>query len=175
MTRALAMLIASGIAGALLWAASRVHRGTTAGFWAEIAILAIAGLVLAIGRLVGFGATGRIRTTLPVLVIGFLPALVVGGWILIASQPNASSVERHFLTWSGNIHVDSVVGTLAIYAPVIAFGLGSLLGLAFERVAVPVASGALAQPSEPLPATEPTSIDSRRVPSSAEERKASTG
>jgi hypothetical protein len=169
------MLIATGIAGALLWAASRVHRGTTAGFWAEVAMIAIAGLVLAFGRLIGFGATGRVHATLPMLIIGFLPALVVGGWVLLASQPNASSLERHMLSWSGGIQVDTVVKTLAVYAPVVAFGLGSLLGLVFERAPVSVAGGELAQPSRPLPADEPTSIDSRRIPTPADEREASTG
>jgi hypothetical protein len=177
MTRALAMLTASAAAGALLWAASRVHRDTTAGYWAEIGILAVAGLVVAIGRLAGSGVTGRIRIAFAALTFGFLPALVAGGWMLLASQPNGSSLQHHILAWSGDIHVSSVVQTLVVYAPVIAFGLGLLLGLVFERAAAQVAHADVAQPVQPQPVQpqpETTSIESRRVPGPSEGRRAST-
>ncbi len=157
MTKALSTLVGIGVAAVLIWAASQIHRDSTGGYWGEIAVLASAGLVVGIARLPGSGANGSLRLAPGTLVVGFLPALVAGGWVLLAAQPNRGWLERHVSAWSGDVGVGSIAGDLGFYAPVIAFSLGLTLGLVVERrAAAPALAPADARPAR---ATEPADVD----------------
>jgi len=52
-TRGLTTALAAGLAGLLLWVATQVGQQTTARFWAEMGIVAAAGLVLALSQVLG--------------------------------------------------------------------------------------------------------------------------
>ncbi len=43
----------------------------------------------------GWTKWGWPRISVGVLLIGFLPVLVVGGWVLLAGQPDANWFQRH--------------------------------------------------------------------------------
>lgn len=142
MTRALATLVGAAIAGGLVWVAAQLDTDTTGGYWAVTGILAGAGLALALARLPDVGV--RTLALAPAaLALAFLPALVAGGWVIVATQPHGNWARRHVLDWSGDVAIGGIVRDLGPYAGVLAFGLGVVLGLAFERRGV----GALAAPA----------------------------
>src|SRR6476661_8603356 len=87
-TRGLTTAIAAGAAGALLWVATQVGQQTTGRFWAEMGIVAVAGLVL---------------------------VLIVAGWILMATQPGTGWHEGRVASWSGSIGVMGVVHALGLW------------------------------------------------------------
>ncbi len=156
MTRALSTLIGTGIAGGLVWVAAQIHRDTTGGYWAVMGILAAAGLALALARLPDTGMRTMVPSP-PTFGLAFLPALIAGGWIVVAIQPHGNWFRNHVLAWSGDIGITRVVRDFGPYVAVIAFGLGVVFGLVFERrVAVPVAEPAAEAPTTvgPAPAAE---------------------
>lgn len=127
MLRALLLLGATAAAGALVWSASRVHSATTSGYWAELGLLAAAGLVLGIARPAGAGTAGRPRLATATAAIAVVPGLVVAAWIALAAQPNGSWLERHVAAWSRDIHAGAIVSDLGRLAPALALGLGVLV------------------------------------------------
>ena len=90
MIRALSTLAGVAAAGFLLWVAAQVGRHSTGGYWAAYAIVAAAGLVLALSQL--RGRTGHPRA---MFTFGFLPVLVVAGWVLIAMEPHGNWFRDH--------------------------------------------------------------------------------
>jgi len=165
MTRAVAILLGTGVAGVLIWTTAQVHRGSTGGYWGEVAILAAAGLVLGASRLLDRAAGRRLTFSLPTFVIAFLPALVVAGWVIVGGQPNGSWLHNHVISWSGDISVDRVVRDTTAFAMVLAFGLGVLLSLVAARRATAVAESVapVIEAREPTPAPDPAE-DADREP-----------
>jgi hypothetical protein len=161
MTRAFSMLVGAAVAGALIWVAAQVSRETTGGYWAQIGILAGAGLAFAVVSVSDIGVPTP-TPSLPTLGLALLPSLVAGGWVIVATQPHGNTFRRHVLSWSGDIGVARVVRELGPYAIVLAFGLGVVLGLAFERRAVEAVA------TEPG-AVEPATIESNPAPAPVEE------
>src|SRR5204862_7052419 len=89
-TRGLMTAVAVGLAGLLLWAATQVGQQSTARFWESMGIVAAAGLVLALLPALGGWTNGlHLRVSPGTFVLGFVPALVVVGWILMATQPGS--------------------------------------------------------------------------------------
>ncbi len=163
MTRAFFTLVGAGVAGGLIWVAAQVSHDTTGQYWARVGIVAGAGVALALARMPDVGVR-TLRPSLPTFGLAFLPALVAAGWVLVASQPAGNTYRGHFLAWSSDIGVTRVVRDLAPYSIVLAFGLGVLFGLVFERRVIEVAANesTMAEPAdEPLyvpetPVAEPT-------------------
>jgi hypothetical protein len=135
MARAFFTLVGAAVAGGLIWVAAQVSQETTGGYWARIGILAGAGLALALARLPDVGVRS-LAPSLPTLGFAFLPSLVAAGWVVVATQPHGNTFRRHVLSWSSDIGVAGVVRDLGPYAIVLAFGLGVVLGLVFERRAI---------------------------------------
>src|SRR5258708_33951101 len=103
-TRGLMTLAAAGIAGLLLWAATRVGQQTDGRYWAELAIIAGAGLVLAILQLVGNWTKGlRVRISLGTFAFGLLPALAYVGGILLAGQPGTGGDDGRTRSWRARL------------------------------------------------------------------------
>jgi len=166
MTRAFFTLVGAGIAGGLIWVAAQVSHETTGDYWARIGIVAVAGLALALARLPDVGVR-TLSPSLPTFGLAFLPALLAGGWILVASQPSGNTYRGHVRAWSSDISVTRVVHDLGPYAAVIAFGLGVVFGLVFERRVVDEFVGTGPQYAEPYrePYTEePTTIEQAPAP-----------
>jgi len=143
-------------AGALLWlAGAHVDRSTTGGYWAATGLVVAAGLVFGLSQLRGTGGHPP-----AMLLFGFVPVLIVAGWVIVGMQPNSNWFAHHVRSWSGDIGVGSVVRSLGTWIGVLAFGIGATLAAAFEpfdprrrQVARPVR--AEDEVPTPQPAPEP--------------------
>jgi hypothetical protein len=134
-TRGLTTAVAAGAAGALLWVATQVGQQTTGRFWAEMGIVAAAGLVISLAHVIAGWTKGlRLRLSPGTFLLGFLPVLVVAGWILMATQPGTGWHEGRIASWSSSIGVMGLVHALGLWHGVLAFGFGLVLGMAFDSV-----------------------------------------
>jgi hypothetical protein len=129
-TRGLSTVIGAGIAGFLIWLASTIGTETSGEYWLTYGLVAAAGLTMALSQLLG-GWTKWGWPTLSggVFLLGFLPVLLVGGWVLLARQPadffNTSN-------WSRDLGVMGAVGGLGEFLAAVAFGIGLTLGFTFD-------------------------------------------
>ena len=169
MTRAFFTLVGAAVAGGLIWVAAQVGGDTTGDFWARIGIVAGAGVALTLARLPDVGVR-TLSLSLPTFGLAFLPALIAAGWVVVASQPGGNTYRGHVLAWSSDIGVTRVVRDLGPYAIVLAFGVGALLGLVFERrVAVEIAAEpTITEPDRYPVEPEPETIET--VPAPVDER-----
>jgi hypothetical protein len=154
-TRGLTTLAAAGGAGVLLWVATLVGQRTDGRFWAEMGIVAGAGLVMALSQVIGGWTKGlRLRVSPGTLILAFLPVLVVVGWILMATQPKHGWYAGTFARWTSDIGMTGLVHDAALWHGVLAFGFGLVLGLSFDTVPVlaPAAVPVGAAASEPVTA-----------------------
>src|SRR5688500_13547279 len=129
-TRGFSTLIGAAVAGFLIWLATQMGDGSAGEYWATYGLIAAAGLTMALSQILGgWTKGGWPRLSLGVFLLGFLPVLLVGGWVLLARQPadffNTSN-------WSRDLGIDGVVGDLGELLAVIAFGIGLTFGLTFD-------------------------------------------
>jgi hypothetical protein len=133
LVRALMTLLGAGVAGLLVWLATQVGDDSTGGYWGVYALLAAAGLALALSQLLGgWTKWGLPKLSMAVFLLGFLPVLVVGGWLLVAHQPEGASFRDDVLGWSNDIGADWLVDDLGAYLPVIALAIGLVFGFSFD-------------------------------------------
>jgi hypothetical protein len=167
-SRGLTLAFAAGVAGFALWAAAQVGTQTTGRFWIAMAIVAGAGLVLALTNHVGTWTKGlRLRVSPSTFALAFLPVLVCVGWILIASQPGNGWQEGRIHSWSSSIGILGVVHDVGLWSGVLAFAFGLVLGLSFDGVPAPMVE---TEPAPGVPAG--TAADE---PVAAERRYAGRG
>ncbi|MGH2936101.1 MAG: hypothetical protein ACRDL2_16530 [Gaiellaceae bacterium] len=167
--RGLTTVAAAGGAGVLLWVATLVGQNTDGRFWAEMAIVAGAGLVMAVSQVIGGWTKGlRLRVSPATFLLAFVPTLIVVGWILMASQPGNGWHEGTIVSWSTSMGLKGLVHDLALWHGVLAFGFGLILGLSFDTVPAPVEEPTAA----PVPATAPAGSTE---PLTAERREVGTG
>jgi len=135
-TRGLMTALAVGVAGFLLWVATQVGVQTTGSFWAAMGIVAGAGLLFALLPALGGSVHGglRLRLSPGTFLLGFIPTLVVVGWVLMATQPGGGWHEGRVVSWSESIGVFGVVHALGLWHGVLAFGLGAVLGMSLDAV-----------------------------------------
>jgi hypothetical protein len=159
-----------------VWVAAQIDRDTTGGYWAVMGILAGAGLALALARLPDTGMRTLVPS-LPTIGLAVLPAHVAAGWVVVALEPHGNWFRHHALSWSGNIGVTSVVSDLGPYVTVLAFGLGVVFGLVFERrVAVAAEEPAAESPADVASApaaTDETDTESEETVVRPEDRELS--
>jgi hypothetical protein len=138
LTRATLTLIGAAAAGVLLWLATTVVPDSLAdaslgGYWAAFGLVALGGLVMALSQLLGgWTKWGWPRVSSHVFLVGFVPTLIVGGWMLAAHEPQNYWLGRHVRSWSGDIGIDGLVDSLGLMLPAIAFGIGLVFGLTFD-------------------------------------------
>jgi hypothetical protein len=133
LTRGLMTLLGAGTAGLLIWLATRIHDDTNGGYWAVYGLLAAAGLALALSQLLGgWTKWGWPTVSAGVLLLGFLPTLIVGGWIVAAHQPDPNWFRSHVVGWSGDLGVGGFVNDMKEYVGVIAMGIGVVFGFIFD-------------------------------------------
>jgi hypothetical protein len=138
-TRGLTLAVAAGLAGLLLYLASQVGQQSTVRFWEEMGLVAAAGLVLALAPVLGGWTSGlRLRLSPGTFVLGFLPVLLIVGWILMATQPGNGWHEGTMVSWSHDLGLMGLIHSLALWHGVLAFGFGLVLGSCLD--AVPVAT-----------------------------------
>jgi hypothetical protein len=137
LTRAATTLIGVLAAGLLLWLGTQILPGsgeaTSGEYWATAGVIAAAGLTMALSQLLGgWTKWGWPRVSGKVFLLGFLPALILGGWLLAAGEPGSYWLGRHVRGWSEDIGIDGFVGDLKTMFPAIAFGIGLVFGLTFD-------------------------------------------
>ena len=129
-TRGISTLAGAAVAGVLLWFATQVGTQTTAEYWSTYGLIAAAGLTMALSQILGgWTKWGWPRFSLGVFLIGFLPVLVAGGWVLLARQP---ADWMNTSNWSRDLSIFGVVNDLGNILPAIAFGIGLTFGLSFD-------------------------------------------
>jgi len=137
-SRGLTLALAAALAGLGLWGAAQVGMQTTPRFWISMAIVAGAGLVIALANHVGTWTKGlRLRMSPSTFVLAFLPALVCVGWILVATQPGNGWEEGRLHSWSDSIGILGVVDSIGLWHGVLAFGFGLMLGFSLDGVPAP--------------------------------------
>jgi MFS family permease len=138
LTRATLTLIGVAVVGVLLWLATTILPDSVADasqgeYWAAFGLVALGGLAMALSQLLGgWTKWGWPRVSGNVFLLGFLPALVAGGWILAAHEPQSYWLGRHVRSWSDDIGIDGFVDELGLMVPAIAFGIGLVFGLTFD-------------------------------------------
>jgi hypothetical protein len=134
-SRGLTLAFAAALAGLGLWGATQVGMQTTGRFWIAMAVVAAAGLLIALANHVGTWTKGlRLRMSPGTFALAFLPVLVCVGWILIASQPGNGWEEGRIHSWSDSIGILGVVHSVGLWHGVLAFGFGLVLGLSLDGV-----------------------------------------
>ena len=165
-SRAPATLLGTAIAGVLLWvAAAHIDRTTTGGYWAAYCIVAAAGLVFGLSQLRGGGGHPP-----AMLLLGFLPVLIVAGWVIVAMQPNGAAPASHVRTWSTDMGILDVVHAVGTWLGVLAFGVGATLAGVLE----PFDRRRTRRPAEPMDeqvADEPMSAERREVATHGRRRR----
>ena len=138
-TRGISTLTGAAVAGVLLWFASQIGTETSGEYWATYGVIAAAGLTMALSQILGgWTKWGWPRFSTGVFVLGFLPVLIAGGWVLLAGQP---SDWMNTSNWSRDLGIFGVVADVGTTLSAIAFGIGLVFGLSFDtagpqRVAV---------------------------------------
>jgi MFS family permease len=145
LTRATLTLIGVAAAGVLVWLATQIipddpSSASQGEYWSTWGVVAAAGLVIALSQLLGgWTKWGWPRISGNVFLIGFLPTLVVGGWLLAAQEPRNYWLGRHVREWSGDIGIEGLVNDLGLMIAAIAFGIGLVFGLTFDTTGPRVA------------------------------------
>ena len=129
-TRGISTLVGAAVAGILLWFATQIGTRTSSEYWATYGLIAAAGLTMALSQILGgWTKWGWPRFSLGVFVIGFLPVLVAGGWVLLARQP---ADWMNTSNWSRDLGIFGAVADVGNVLPAIAFGIGLVFGLSFD-------------------------------------------
>ena len=138
-SRGLTLALAAALAGLGLWGATQIGMQTTERFWISMAIVAGAGLLIALANNVGTWTKGlRLRLSPSTFAFAFLPVLIVGGWILVATQPGNGWQEGRLHSWSDSIGIMGLVHSIGLWHGVLAFAIGLMLGLSLDGVPAPV-------------------------------------
>jgi hypothetical protein len=138
LTRATLTLIGVAAVGVLLWLATQIIPGdpseaSVGEYWATYGVVAAGGLVIALSQLLGgWTKWGWPRISGNVFLLGFLPAFIVGGWILAAQEPGDGWLGRNVRNWSDDLGIEGIVNDLGLMIPAIAFAIGLVFGLTFD-------------------------------------------
>jgi hypothetical protein len=156
-SRAGATLLGAAAAGCLLWLAAQVGRSGTGGYWAAMGIVAGAGIIFAVSQM-----RGRAGHPPAMFLLGFLPVLVVAGWVLVGIQPHSNWFRSHVLNWSSDMRVGGAVRDVGTWAGVLAFAIGYTLGLVLEPASR--RRTVVAEPThDAVAADEPVAAERREV------------
>ena len=165
LTRATVTLIASAIAGLLIWLATQIGTSSNGDYWASYGVIAAAGLVMALSQLLGgWTKWGWPRISLHVFLWAFVPVAIAVLWIVIFHQPHHGLGRNHIRNWSNDIGIDGFVRDFTDYVGVLAFGLGLVFGYSFDTTGSIVDRQRGEAPAEPTVAERTTSAPPREAP-----------
>ena len=126
--RGLTTLLGVAAAGLLIWVASTFDLASTGEYWAAMGLLAGAGACLGLSQLLGGWTKWGAPTISPsVFLLGFLPAFVAVGGILVATRPTGTEEGEQVAEWIRDIGLGGVAEDLIVFQGVLAFGLGIVL------------------------------------------------
>lgn len=130
-------LIGAGAAGLLLWLATQFRTESTGEYWAWLGFIAAAGLTMALSQLLGgWTKWGWPRVSGTVFLVGFLPAFVAGGLVLLHAQPGSDPFGAD---WAGDLGLGGLAEDMTAVLPALAFGIGLVFGLTFDTTGPRVA------------------------------------
>lgn len=131
--RGIFTLVGVAAAGFLIWLATQFDLDSTSEFWAAMGILAGAGLALGLSQLLGGWTKWGAPTFSPgVFLLGFLPAFVAVGGILVATRPTGTEEGEDVAGWIRDIGLGGLAEDLVRFQGVLAFGLGVVLAFVFD-------------------------------------------
>jgi hypothetical protein len=131
--RGLTTLLGVAAAGFLIWLASQFDLGETGEYWSAMAILAGAGVCLGLSQLIGGWTKWGAPTISPgVFLLGFLPALIAVGGILVATRPTGTAEGEDVAGWIRDIGLGGLAEDLIVFQGVLAFGLGIVFAFMFD-------------------------------------------
>jgi hypothetical protein len=131
--RALFTLIGVAAAGLLLWLATRFSLDSTGEFWGAMGLVAGAGLALVLAQLFGgWTKWGLPKVSMAVLLLGWLPAAVVTGWILLTVQPAGGWQQTRFENWSDDLGILDFVNDIGVFQAAVALAFGAVTGFIFD-------------------------------------------
>lgn len=156
-TRGISTLVGAGVAGFLIWLAAQIGSDSASEYWTTYGLIAAAGLTMALSQILGgWTKWGWPRISPGVFLLGFLPVLVVGGWVLLSRQPadffNTSN-------WSRDLGVAAVVSDLGEVLSAVAFVIGLTFGLTFDTTGPRLANQV---PAEEEPRVTPVAAERDR-------------
>jgi hypothetical protein len=121
------------VAGFLIWLATQFDLGDTAEFWAAMGILAGAGLALGFSQLLGGWTKWGVPTMSPgVFLLGFLPAFILGGGILLATRETGQGTQDTVSGWASDLGIEGFVRDMSLFQGVIAFAIGLVFSFVFD-------------------------------------------
>jgi hypothetical protein len=133
LVRAVFTLAGVAVAGFLIWLAQTFDLTTTNGFWAGMGLIAAAGLALGLSQLFGGWTKWGLPVVSPgVLVLAFVPAAIVVGWILLATQPDGGWQQARLANWSDDIGITGFVNGMGTLPAALAMGLGIVFAFTFD-------------------------------------------
>ena len=96
LTRGMVTLISAGVAGLLVWLATQINDSSNGGYWAVYGLIAATGLIMALSQIIGgWTKWGLPRLSVNVFLVAFVPVLIVAGWVILATQPDANWFREH--------------------------------------------------------------------------------
>jgi hypothetical protein len=129
-TRGFSTLIGAAVAGFLIWVATQIGLESAGDYWTTYGLVAAAGLTMALSQLLGgWTKWGWPRLSLGVFLLGFLPVLLVGGWLLLARQP---ADFFNTMNWSRDLGLDGFVSDMGELLAPVAFLIGLTFGFTFD-------------------------------------------
>jgi hypothetical protein len=131
--RAVFTLIGVLAAGFLLWLASYLNLDSTGEYWGAMGLVAGAGLALVLSQLFGgWTKWGLPKISLAVLLLGWVPAAVATGWILLTVQPENGWQQGRLESWSDSIGILQFVQDVGIFQAAVALAFGAVTGFVFD-------------------------------------------
>jgi hypothetical protein len=120
-------------AGLLLWLATYLDLESAGEFWAAMGLVAGAGLALVLAQVFGgWTKWGWPKISLAVLLLGWVPAAVATGWILLTVQPENGWQQARLESWSDSIGILDFVRDVGIFQAAIALAFGVVTGFVFD-------------------------------------------
>ena len=133
LVRALFTLLGVAAAGLLIWLASYFDLTSTSEFWAAMGLIAAAGLALGLSQLFGGWTKWGIPVLSPgVVLLAFIPAAIVVGWVLLATQPEGGWQHDRLAGWSSDLGITGLVNDLGAFPAALAIGLGIVFAFSFD-------------------------------------------
>src|SRR5919109_3051889 len=133
LVRGLFTLLGVVAAGLLIWLATIFDLDSTGEFWASMGLLAAAGFVLGFSQLLGGWTKWGMPIVSPgVFLFGFLPALILGGGILLATRDTGQGTRETVSGWASDIGIDGFVRDMSLFQGAIAFAIGLVFAFVFD-------------------------------------------
>jgi hypothetical protein len=133
LVRGLFTLLGVVAAGFLIWLATLFDLDATGEFWAAMGLLAAAGFVLGFSQLLGGWTKWGIPVLSPgVFLFGFLPALILGGGILLATRDTGQGTRDTVSGWAQDLGIEGFVQDMSLFQGAIALAIGLVFSFVFD-------------------------------------------